>query len=88
MPAHVGEHVLIDEVLFTILLGHHVQNDAGDDEQQADHDQQHGTDERGEAQHHTGVPEVDAYGDAESETDDADDATENGEERHRLVFAD
>lgn len=57
MPFCIGEPVGIHYKGFAVVLGDHVEDDAGDDEQEAYDDEHDGTDQRGEVDDHAGAYE-------------------------------
>ena len=73
MPFCIGEPVGIHYKGFAVVLGDHVEDDAGDDEQEAYDDEHDGTDQRGEVGDHAGLGEFEGDGAAEHNADDADD---------------
>lgn len=88
MPFCIGEPVGIHYKGFAVVLGDHVEDDAGDDEQEAYDDEHDGTDQRGEVDDHAGAYEFGGDPSTQHDADDADDQAEGAEERQRLVFAD
>lgn len=58
MPMQHGELVGIDDERLAIVFGHDVENDSRHKQQQSGDDKHNRADERGEARHHAGMPEV------------------------------
>ena len=73
VPLVVCDFVGVDDEGFAVVLGHDVQDDAGDDEQEPRDDQHHRADQRGEVGDHAGLGEFEGDGAAEHNADDADD---------------
>lgn len=69
----VCESVGANEEGLAVVLGHDVEDDAGDDEQQPRDDQHHRADQRGEVRGHAGLGEFEGDGAAQHNADDADD---------------
>lgn len=73
VPLVVCDFVGVEDEGFAVILGHDVQDDAGDDEQEPRDDQHHRADQRGEVGDHAGLGEFEGNGAAEHNADDADD---------------
>lgn len=73
VPLVVCDFVGVDDEGLAVVLGHDVQDDAGDDEQEPRDDQHHRADQRGEVGDHAGLGEFEGDGAAEHNADDADD---------------
>lgn len=73
MPFCIGEPVGIHYKGFAVVLGDHVEDDAGDDEQEAYDDEHDGTDQRGEVDDHAGAYEFGGDPSTQHDADDADD---------------
>ncbi len=73
VPLVVCDFVGVDDEGLAVVLGHDIQDDAGDDEQEPRDDQHHRADQRGEVGDHAGLGEFEGDGAAEHNADDADD---------------
>lgn len=88
LPPQHGETVGLDDECLAIVLGHDIKDDTRHEQQQPGDDKHDRSDQRGEAGHHAGVPEIHRHRAAQHDTKDAEDAADAAEERERLVFAD
>ena len=88
LPPQHGETVGLDDERLAVVLGHDVKDDTRHEQQQSGNDKHDRSDQRGEAGHHAGVPEVHRHRAAQHDAKDAEDAADAAEERERLVFAD
>ena len=88
VPLQICELVGVDDEGLAVVFGDDVEDDAGDDKQQADDDEHDGADQGGEVRDHASADEFRGDQCAQHDTDDADDQAEPAEEGERLVFAD
>ena len=88
VPLGVCDFVGVDDEGLAVVLGHDVQDDAGDDEQEPCDDQHHRADQRGEVGDHAGLGEFEGNCAAQHNADDANDQAQPSEEGKGLVFAD
>lgn len=73
MPLHICETVGLENEGLPVVLGHDVENDSGDDEQQSCNDQHDRADQCGEPRDHAGRPKFRCHLPAENDADDSDD---------------
>lgn len=73
VPLVVCDFVGVNDESLAVILGHDIQDNAGDDEQKTSDDQHHRADQRGEVGDHAGLGEFEGDGAAQHNANDADD---------------
>lgn len=84
----ICETVCLENEGLPVVLGHDVENDSCDDEQQPSDDEHNCADQCGEPRNHAGRPEFRCHLPAENDADDSDNRAQPTEEGERFVLAD